>query len=167
VHEDDYALTRNGQTVSLREVILDIEAEMSDGSTQSGQLRFGQTCVEEGVAYLVGSMVAADSTGTINAEEAPAFPYLILRELALTGSSVDLTAIEIASLGTLALLAPDPAGIFLNLRDAYATARVAGRSIPEAIDHVWQQIRPDVEKWSKSSLSTSCRASSPCTGIAA
>jgi hypothetical protein len=147
VHEDDYTLTRNGQPVPLRRVVLDVEAEMSDGSTQTGHLLFGQACVEEGVAYLVDRMVAANGVGAAAAENSPPFPYWVLRELALTGSPVDLTAIEIASLGTLSLLTPDPAGNFLALRDDYAGARAAGRSIREALGGVWQQLRPGVEQF--------------------
>ena len=56
-----------------------------------------------------------------------------------------MTALEIASLGTLSLLTPDPAGIFLKIRDDYSAARAAGRSIPDALDDVWQLLRPDVE----------------------
>ena len=145
VHEDEHVLTRNGQPVPLREVILDIEAEMRDGSTETGQLLFGQTCVEEGIAYLVDRVVAADGNGAAATDNSPPFPYWVLRELALTGSATPMTAIEIISLGTLALLTTDPAGIFLSLRDDYCAARTAGRSIPEALDEVWQQIRPDVE----------------------
>jgi hypothetical protein len=145
VHEEDYALTRNGQPVPLRKVVLDIDAEMSDGSHETGQMVFGEICVEEGVAYLVDRMVAGDGTGTIGPENAPPFPYWVLRELALTGCSVDLSGIEIASLGTLSLLTPDPAGIFLQLRDDYAARRSSGRTMAEGLDDVWQNLRPDVE----------------------
>lgn len=144
VDEDEHALTRHGQPVPLRKVVLHIEARMSNGSIRRGRLRFGQACVEEGIAYLVDRMVAAAGTGAAAPDDSPPFPYWVLRELALTGSPVALTAIEITSLGTLALLTPDPAGIFLSLRDDYGAARRRGRSMPEALGDLWQQIRPDV-----------------------
>jgi hypothetical protein len=121
--EYEHALTRNGETVPLCKGVLAIEAEMSDGSIESGQMLFGQACVEEGIAYLVDRMVAANGTGAAAPENTPPFPYWTLRELALTRSAVDMTALEIASLGTLALLTPDPAGIFLKIRDDYSDAR--------------------------------------------
>ncbi|MBX9680358.1 MAG: DUF2934 domain-containing protein [Gemmataceae bacterium] len=145
VDESDYTLTWNGQPVPLRKIVLNIDALMSDGSHEIGQFVFGELAVEEGIAYLVDRMVAGDGTGTIGPENAPPFPYWVLRELALTGSAVDLTTIEIASLGTLALLTPDPAGIFLELRDDYASRRAGGRSMAEALDDVWQNLRTDVE----------------------
>jgi len=145
VHEDEYDLSFRNIPVPLRKIVLDIEVEMSDGSNDTEQLVFGQACVEEGIAYLVDRMVAGEGTGSIGPENAPPFPYRILRELALTGSTADMTSVEIASLGTLALLTPDPAGIFLELRDGYAHARSAGRSIIESLDEVWQQMRSNVE----------------------
>ena len=146
VLEEEYALTRNGRPVPARKVVLEIEAEMSDGSTETGKMLFGQACVEEGVAYLVDRKVAADGLGARAPDNSPPFPYWVLRELALTGSPVTMTALEIASLGTLSLLTPDPAGIFLSLRDDYGAARAAGRTMADALDDVWQRIRPDVEE---------------------
>lgn len=92
VHEDEYALTWNGQPVPLREVVLDIEATMFDSTTKTGQLLFGQTCVEEGVAYLIDRLVAAGGTGAAAPDNALAFPYWVLRELALTGSATTANA---------------------------------------------------------------------------
>jgi len=147
VQEDDYSLTLAGQDVPLRKIVLKIEATMDDGSTACGELLFGQACVEEGIAYLVDRMVAANGSGANAPDDAPPFPYWVLRELALTGSPMDLMAIEIASIGTLSLLTPDPAGIFLELRDAYVDARSGGASAADALDQVWQSMLPNVRSF--------------------
>lgn len=145
VDEDEYELTRVGRSVPLRRIVLNIDAEMNDGSHQLGQLRFGQLCVEEGVAYLVDRMVASAGHG-VAGDDAPFFPYRVLRVLALTGSAIDMSPIEIAALGTLSLMTPDPAGVFLELRDGYVHYRQEGRSILEALDAVWQDMREDIER---------------------
>lgn len=144
VDEEDYGLMLRGQAVPLRKVTLTIDAEMRDGSHEIGQLLFGQVCVEEGIAYLVDRIVAGDGTGALGPDDAPPFPYWVLREIALTGG-VDMSAIEIVSIGTLALLTPDPAGIFLQLRDEYVLRRDSGQSISQSLDDIWQNMRSDVE----------------------
>lgn len=145
VEEAEYSLCLRGQPVPLAKITLNVEIELKDGSKASEQILFGQACVEEGVAYLVDRKVAGAGTGKVGADDAPPFPYWILRELAVSGGTVDMTAIEIASLGTLALLTSDPADMFLSVRDHYAQLRQEEIAVPEALNTVWQNMKPSVE----------------------
>lgn len=145
VEEAEYSHCLRGQSVPLARITLSVEIELKDGSRATERILFGQACIEEGVAYLVDRMVAGGGTGSVGADDAPPFPYWVLRELAISGGTVDMTAIEIASLGTLALLTSDPADAFFSIRDHYVQLRQEEIAVPEALDTVWQNMRTSVE----------------------
>lgn len=143
---DDYALTRNGQQVLLGRVRLAMRVRLDDGTETDVEMLFGQLCVEEGIAYEIDRMVAGGGPGTPAADNAPAFPYFVLRELAQAHSAVDIHRIDLVALGTLALLTTDPAANFLDMLDDFGARRIAGETAAQAFDGIWQALRPHSEQ---------------------
>jgi hypothetical protein len=142
VTEDEYSLTRNGHEVPLGRVRLGVRAHLNDGSVSEADLLFGQLCIEEGIAYEIDRMVAGGGPGIPAADNAPPFPYLVLRALALTRSHVALHRIDVVALATLSLLTTDPATNFLAMLDDFSTRRTAGETATQAHDG----IRPHSEE---------------------
>lgn len=70
------------------------------------------------------------------------FPYLVLLELAQSHATVSIHRIDLAAIGTPALLTTDPAANFLDLLDDFAARRTAGETVPQALDAVWQSLHP-------------------------
>lgn len=142
---DEYVLTRDGQQVPLSRVLLEVRADLSDGTQVVTDLLFGQLCLEEGIAYEIDRMVAGGGPGTPALDNAPAFPYLVLREFARMRAPDPIHRIDLVALGTLALLTTDPAANFVDLLDDFGVRRTAGATIPEALDGIWQTLRPRSE----------------------
>lgn len=146
VTEDEHALTRNGQAVPLGRVTLGVRVRLDDGTETDTELLFGHLCVVEGIAYEIDRMVAGGGPGTPAADNAPPFPYLVLRELARVRSTVDIHRIDLVALGTLALLTTDPATNFLAVLDDFGVGRAAGQTAAQALDGIWQNLRPHCEE---------------------
>ncbi len=143
---DEYALTRNGQQVPLGRVRLAVRVHLDDGTEADAELLFGQLCVEEGIAYEIDRMVAGGGPGTPATDNAPSFPYFVLRELARARSALDIHRIDLVALGTLALLTTDPAANFLDMLDDFGARRTAGETAAQALDGIWQALRPHSEQ---------------------
>lgn len=142
---DEYALTRNGQQVPLGRVRLAVNVHLNDGSETGADLLFGQLCIEEGIAYEIDRMVAGGGPGTPAPDNAPPFPYLVLRELARLRSAVDINRIDLIALGTIALLTTDPAVNFVDILDDFGARRAAGETVSQVLDGIWLDLRPHSE----------------------
>lgn len=123
---DEYALSRNGHQVPLGRVRLTMKVQLNDGTETDAGMLFGQLCIEEGIAYEIDRMVAGGGPGTPAADNAPPFPYLVLRQLACAHSDVDVHRIDLIALATLALLTTDPAVNILDMLDDFGARRTAG-----------------------------------------
>ena len=145
VTEDAYTLVRDGRDVPVTDVLLTLDVEWEDGSSSEEDLVFGRLCLEEGIAYEVDRMVAAGGDGGAAEDDAPAFPYYALRRLASFLCPEGITRVETVALATLALLSTDPPQVFVDLTRDYRERRQAGRPRAEALDGVWQSLRPHTE----------------------
>lgn len=143
---DDYALTRNGHDVPLTRVRLHVRVQAIGAAAVEADMLFGSTCIEEGIAYEVDRMVAGGGAGSPAGDNAPMFPYFVLRELARFRSTVDIHRIDLIALATLATLTTDPAGNFLDLLDDFGTRRTAGETVQQALDGIWQDVRPHYQQ---------------------
>lgn len=143
---DEHALTRNGQQVPLGRVRLSVRLRLNDGTETDADMLFGQLCIEEGIAYEIDRMVAGGGPGTPAADNAPPFPYLVLRELACARSDADVHRIDLIALATLALLTTDPAVSFLDMLDDFGVRRTAGETSDQALDGIWQGLRAHSEQ---------------------
>ena len=109
-------------------------------------LLFGQLCIEEGIAYEIDRMTAGGGAGTPATDNAPPFPYIVLRKLARARSTVDIDRIDLVALGTLALLTTDPAVTFIEILDEFGLRRSAGEEANQALDVIWHGLRPHSEE---------------------
>lgn len=146
VTEEEHTLTRDGQAVPLGRVTLGVRVHLRDGTESDAELLFGHLCVVEGIAYEIDRMVAGGGPGTPAADNAPAFPYLVLRELTRVRSTVDIHRIDLVALATLALLTTDPASNFVAVLDDFCVRRAAGQPVKQALDGIWQGLHPHCEE---------------------
>lgn len=123
----------------LSEVTVECEVQTAEGSTERRKLQLGLCAIEEGLAYEIDRVVATVDGGSAS-QNAPSFPYLILRCLG-EYFSPGIDRYSLVACGVLSLLTNDPAGALVDALRDLGERRSQGAEASEALAHVQESLR--------------------------
>jgi hypothetical protein len=111
-----------GGTPPLKQIEVLIQVPRKDGTTIEDTVRFGVSCLIEGLAFEAELLVAAGQSGKAEPgllDSTPAIPYLLARKVFRYVSGRDVSSILLVQSAVLALLSLDPAARFVEIAVAF------------------------------------------------
>jgi len=138
--------TIKGKDVEKETIIITFAIQYDTGNSVSFDYQFGDNAIDEGIAYEIDRFVAAATTpagGSIIDDNAPQFPYLVLRYLSEYIVHSGMPIISRISCAKLALLTANPGKAFVSLLKDYENIKAAEPAIEEKVilDRLWKNIQ--------------------------
>jgi hypothetical protein len=142
VEEETWTGRFRGEQIQRAKITLRCQATLKDSTVQHCRFALGTLAILEGIAYELDRLVSLGPDGLGNGEDnAPSFPYLVLRSLGLYHLG-DIDRICLLACAVTALNTVDPARALLDCLADYSQRRIAKESATDAVAAVLKATEP-------------------------